>query len=139
MGAITEAMGGLLAAVRAADAEALSRLYADDAVLISPLGGEVRGSAAIAASEQGLFDAFTEIAVDAGPVLSAGRTGALEVVVRAKHTGALDLGEGEPLAPTGNRIELPAVWCVDVGGDGRIVEERDYFDPSVLMGQLGLG
>jgi len=46
---------GLLSAGRRGDTAALSAFYADDAVIVSPLFGEVRGFQAIAATWRTLF------------------------------------------------------------------------------------
>lgn len=62
---------------------------------------------------------------------------AMEVVLRAINTGALDLGD-EPVPATGRTVEVPAVWWCEVE-DGVIAAERDYFDTTALMAQLGLG
>lgn len=39
---------------------------------------------------------------------------------------------------SGRRIELPSVWFLRLGSDGRIVEERDYLDTASFFRQLGL-
>ncbi len=61
-----------------------------------------------------------------------------EVVLRATNTGSIDLGDGEPMAPSGRRIEISAVWIFDFGADGLVRSERDYFDTAELMAQLGI-
>jgi hypothetical protein len=52
----------------------------------------VAGKAAIVASEQALFDAFSEIEVEVLGVIAQGDDIALEVVLRATNTGPLDVG-----------------------------------------------
>ncbi len=63
---------------------------------------------------------------------------ALEVVLSATNTGPLDLGGEVPLPATGRRIELPATWWYEIGADGLVIQERDYFDTGLLMAQLGV-
>lgn len=129
----------LVAAVERRDADALSELCADDAVVHHPLSPEpVQGKAAIRASEQVLFDAFSDIDVSVMRVVAERDDVALEVVVRATNSGPLDVGGEEPLPPTGRRIELPAVWFLRLDSDGKIAEERDYFDTGSFFRQLGL-
>jgi steroid delta-isomerase-like uncharacterized protein len=126
-------------AVQRGDAGALAELYAEDAVLHHPLSPTpVEGRQAIQESEQVLFDAFSEIEVELRTVLTADQSAAAEVVLRATNSGPLDLGGEEPVAATGRRIELPAVWVLDLGPDGLIVAERDYFDTAAFISQLGL-
>lgn len=108
-------------------------------MLYHPLApAPIEGRQAIRESEQALFDAFSEIEVDLRIVLTGNRSCVAESLIRATHTGPLDLGAEEPLAATGRRIELPSVWVLDHGADGLIVEERDYPDSATLASQLGL-
>ena len=114
-------------------------LFAEDAVLHHPLSPEpIRGKAAIGENEQALFDSFSDIDIEVLRVVSEGDDMALELVVRATNTGPLDVGADEKLPPTGRRIELPSVWFLTLGADGKIVEERDYVDTAGLFRQLGL-
>jgi steroid delta-isomerase-like uncharacterized protein len=130
---------GLVGAIERRDADALVELFAEEAVLRHPLSPEpIEGKTAIAASEQALFDAFSEIEVEVVRVVAEGDDVALEVVIRATNTGPLEVGAEEPLPPTGRRVELPSVWFLLLGSDGKIVEERDYLDTASFFRQLGL-
>ena len=121
------------------DAAALTELFAEDAVLHHPLSPDpVRGRAAIRESEQALFDAFSDIEVEVGRVMVEADDVAIEVTMRATNSGPLELAPGESLPPTGRRIELPSVWFLLLGADGRIIEERDYLDTATFLRQLGL-
>ena len=134
----SEVLRALAAAVQRRDADALAALYAEDAVLYHPLTpGGVRGRDAIAASEQGLFDAFSDVEVELRSVLEGGSECAGELLIHATNTGPLDLA-GETIPPTGRRVELPSVWWLTLRGDGLITEERDYMDAAGFMTQLGL-
>lgn len=55
-----------------------------------------------------------------------------EVIVRGTHKGEL-MG----IPPTGRKIGLPAcnVWEVR---DGKVFSEREYYDPGVMLTQLGV-
>jgi steroid delta-isomerase-like uncharacterized protein len=129
----------LVCTIESRDADALEELFAEDAVLHHPLSPEpMRGKAAIGTSEQALFDAFSEIDVELLRVVADADDVAIELMIRARNTGALDVGAGESVPATGRRIELPAVWMLTLGTDGKIVEERDYLDSSSLFHQLGL-
>lgn len=97
-----------VAPTRNQDAGALGELFADDAVLYHPLSPEpIQGKEAIVASEQGPFDAFSEIDVEVRRVVTDEESVVLEVVMRATNTGPLEVGAEEPLPATGRRIELP--------------------------------
>jgi len=126
-------------AVQRRDADALAALFADAAVAYHPLSpNPLHGRQAIRANEQALFDAFSEIDVDIRTVLSGDGSCAAELVLRATNTGPLEAAGGDSVPATGRRIQLPSVWVLELGPDGLIVAERDYFDTAALMAQLGL-
>lgn len=129
----------IAAALGRGDADAVAALYAEDAVAYHPLFPEgLRGRDAIRQSEQELLDAFSGVSVEIRCVLANERRCMAEVVIRATNTGELDLGGGERVPATRRRIELPSVWCLELGHDGKVVEERTYLDTATLMSQLGL-
>lgn len=129
----------LIEAVRRGDADGYCALFAIDAVQEHPLAPvPLQGRGAIRDGEQALFEAFSDIEVDIRSLVRDGARVAVEVVLRATNTGSIDLGDGQAIAASGRRIELPAVWLFDVGADGLIVAERDYFDTGALMSQLGI-
>jgi steroid delta-isomerase-like uncharacterized protein len=129
----------LVGAIESRDADALTELFADDAVLHHPLTPEpIHGKAAIVQSEQALFDAFSEIDLDVLRVVAEADDVVIELMIRATNTGPLEVGPEERLPPTGRRIELASVWFLRLATDGRIVEERDYLDTASFFRQLGL-
>jgi steroid delta-isomerase-like uncharacterized protein len=129
-----------VAAIRSEDPDRYASLYAEEAVMIEPLLGEpVHGKEAIRAGEAALFDAFGAVEPDVRSIISAVRTIAVEVVMRAVNDGPLDLGSGEPLPATGRRIELPTAWFLQLNEEGKIVSEHDYFDTALILRQLGVG
>src|SRR5690349_12035951 len=62
----------LLAAAQRRDLDAVTGIYADDAVAVSPIFGELRGAAAIAASWDTLFAAYADLAFSITTVLVDG-------------------------------------------------------------------
>jgi steroid delta-isomerase-like uncharacterized protein len=127
-------------AIRREDAEAYSKLFAEDAVLEHPLAARpLQGRAVIREGEQALFDAFSDVDVEVRTFTSEGPRVAVEVVLRAINTGSMDFGDGEPVQPTGRRIEVPAAWIFEFGPESLVTAERDYFDAAAMMSQLGLG
>jgi len=129
----------IIESIQSADSEAYAELYAPDAVMHHPLAPEpINGRKSIRESERALFEAFTDIHVAVLSSFSDGNRAAVEVVLRATHSGALELGPGEMLPATFRKIELPAAWFFDYEPGGLIQMERDYFDTSLLMAQLGV-
>lgn len=128
-----------VAAIEQRDADAYAALFAEDAIAHHPLAPDpLRGRDQIRASEQALYDAFSDVRVELRSLLSSQDSCALEVVLRATNTGPLDIGDQQPVPATGRTVELPAVWWCEIRDDGLIATERDYFDTTTLMAQLGL-
>ena len=122
--------------VRRRDADAMAALYAPDATVHHPLYPEpARGQDAIRASQRELFDAITDVEVDVLAVLMGENTCAAEVVIKATHSGALDVGG--VIAATGRTVEVQEMWVFDLDSNGLIAEERDYLDTATLLAQLG--
>ncbi|MFC6287449.1 nuclear transport factor 2 family protein [Nocardioides sp. GCM10027113] len=139
MPVVTAVLADLVHAIQEQDLEAFGRLFADAAVMHEPMRPEpARGRTAIIAGESALLAAFGDIEVRVRNVVSTIDQVLAEVVMTAVNDGPLDLGQGTVEA-TGRRIEVPMVWALDIDpGTGQIVEERDYFDPGLIMRQLGL-
>ena len=136
----TEVVHQIIDAIQRSDAQAYAEFFTEDGVLEHPLSPNgLRGRAAIRESEQALFDSFSDVAIDVRSMTAEGSRVVAEVVLRATHTGPIDLGEGEPLAATGQRIEIEAVWIFEFGPEGLLTAERDYFDTAAFMSQLGIG
>ncbi|MGH2966714.1 MAG: ester cyclase [Solirubrobacterales bacterium] len=120
------------------DAEAMAALYTQDATVHHPLYPEpARGRDAIRASQRELFDAISDVEVQIRSILTGENICAAEVIIRATHTGAIDLGGKGPIPASGRRVEVYEVWAFDLDPNGLIIEERDYLDTAALLAQLG--
>src|SRR5262249_1002870 len=111
----------LLAAAWRRDPAGLLDVYAEDAVAISPVLGEVPGRTAIVASGQMLFTTFTDVAVDVSNALVDGdRVAILSSLVTTDRIGLF----GRPTDTTiGYRLLL--LFTVR---DGRIVRDERIYD-----------
>lgn len=132
-------VGRLISAISARDPKAFAACYAPDAVLVEPLFPEPHtGRAEIAAGEQSLFDAFSEVEVELITVLADGPRRAVQLVMHATNSGPIRLDADTAIPATGRHIALPMAWFLELNGDGLITSERDYFDAAAFMRQLGL-
>src|SRR5215472_16500086 len=120
----------LLATARRADVERLSQLYADDAVAISPLFGEVRGNRAIAETWQQLAIALPDFAAEVSHVLVDGDR--IAVISSVAAVDRLGFG-GRP--PTGSQIGYKLVIVFTVA-DGRIVRDERIYDSAGIVERL---
>ncbi len=129
----------LIETIQRADLDGMADLYARHAVQQHPMADEpVRGRDAIRRSEAALFAMFSDVTISRRTVARSGSTIIVELVLSATNTGPLDVGGPDVLPATGRRVEIPAIWVIEIGNDGLIVEERDYFDTVALFRHLGL-
>jgi ketosteroid isomerase-like protein len=114
-------------AARRRDISQLMNAYADEAVAVSPVFGEVKGRAAIAATWETLFSTFADIAVEVSDVLLDGdRIAVLSTVATTDRMGWF----GRPA--TGSPIGYRLVLLFTVAGDKIIHDERIYDSAGVV-------
>src|SRR4051794_28704267 len=128
----------LLAAWNSTDVDKIADLYGDDAVVHHPMSPTaLTGREAIKGMECAIFPSFSDVTWKVGRVLTDGPTVALEFTVSAVHTGDLQTPNG-PVPPTQRPICVEGSSFLRMSDDGRIAEERRYFNVAAMMAQLGL-
>jgi sigma-B regulation protein RsbU (phosphoserine phosphatase) len=114
----------------ARDIARLMALYADQAVVVSPVFGEARGRAEVAATWMTMFSTFAEIAVDVSDVLVDGdRIAILSTVATTDRSGWF----GRPA--TGGPIGYRLIWLLTVG-NGVIVRDERIYDSAGVVERL---
>jgi steroid delta-isomerase-like uncharacterized protein len=120
-------------AINARDLGRLREIYHADCVYVTGDGVEQRGVDAVLAAVTTFTGAFPDLAIEIRRQHLAGDdVSIVEYSFAGTHRGEL---EGIPATAKG--IEVVACSVVEVR-DGRIVEERDYYDTLALMTQLGV-
>jgi len=105
-------------------------LYADEAVALSPVFGEVRGRAAIGATWRTLFDTFSDITLDVSDVLVDGdRVAVLSTVRTTDRIGWFGL------PATGAPITYRLVFLWTMAG-GKIVRDERIHDSTGVLERL---
>ncbi|MGW0708600.1 ester cyclase [Streptomyces sp. NPDC002643] len=138
MGQARELMDRLTDAVTThPDLKALTALYAEDAVAITPDGGELHGRDAIIDYWRQMTDAIPEGRYEPLHAYEVGDTAIDEGFFTGRNTGPIQLPNGDSLPPTNKEIKIRGVDFATVK-DGRIVEYRLYFDQADFLDQLGL-
>ena len=115
-----------------ADLEALAPLYADTAVLNSPMTGIAMGRDAVVKATGAFFAAFPDAKVVAEPPLIDGGRVAILAEVSGTHNGAL-----MALPPSGKPFRFKVVFALEVA-DHHIVNERRIYDFTGLLVQIGV-
>jgi steroid delta-isomerase-like uncharacterized protein len=137
MGEAREVLDRLTDAVFRKDWEAVARLYAADAVVVTPDAGEIRGNEEVAAWYGEFLDAFPDARYESAYAHELGNTAIDEGYFVGTNTGTLRSPTGETIPATGRSVRFRACDFATVEG-GVITSHRHYFDQMEFLGQLGL-
>ena len=119
----------------------MSMLFEADARYEDSSGSSVHGDEQIAESFRGWKSAFPDaVASEVKTVISDGDLVAVELIWAGTHTVALtsdktQLGSGQRIEPTGNRVTTPAVIIAELR-HRRIHTMRHYYDMLDFLQQL---
>jgi ketosteroid isomerase-like protein len=139
MGEAREAADRMTAAMTTArDLTALAALYSEDAVVITPDQGEIRGREAITENFGQLLDSFSDTKFESVAKYEVDNTAIDEGYFIGTNTGPLQGPSGESMPATGKQIRVRDCDVVVVDADGLIREHRFYWDQMEFLGQLGL-
>jgi len=128
----------LTAAWNSGDVQRIGQRYSATAVMHHPVApAPLSGRDAIIGFESAMFAAFSELDWRCVSLVGGGRELALEFQVTARNTAPLQTPKG-PVPATNRKIVLKGVSLLTLDGDGRIAEEKRYFDSGSLFVQLGL-
>jgi predicted ester cyclase len=125
------------AAVEQHDLDAVTAHYTDDAVMLTPDAGEVRGLPRITEYWGRFLDAFPDVGFEVLRTYETGEVAINEGWWTGTNTQPLTLPTGAVLPATGQRVRFRDCHIATVIGD-RIREHHLYFDQLELMTQLGL-
>jgi len=129
-GPAVELVNSLLVAARRGDLARVRELYAENAVAISPVFGEVRGAQAIAETWQRLFDTFSDFETEISHVLVDGdQVAVLSSVAATDRVGWF----GAP--PTHAPIRYKLVLLFAIAG-GKIVRDERIYDSAGVHERL---
>src|SRR5512138_491738 len=113
------------------DVEGLVELYAEDALVESPLGGTHQGRAAIAAVAGAFLSALSDATMTQDDLIIDG-----DLVVQVVTLSGTDTGGFMGMAPSGKPALLPIVVVCRVK-DGLITHERRIYDFTGMLVQIG--
>jgi steroid delta-isomerase-like uncharacterized protein len=114
------------------DLDAHTALYAETAVLESPMVGSARGRAAVRAVIAKQWAAFPDSVFTLEPPVVDGDRAAIVAAVSGHHNG-----EFMGLPPTGKAFQLSLVFLMTFRG-GHIEQERRIYDFTGFLVQLGV-
>jgi predicted ester cyclase len=115
----------------------MADMYTDNAVLMTPDAGEVRGRDQIIEYWRPFIEGFPDARWEPINKLEADSTAIDEGYIVGTHTAPMRLPSGETVQPTGKRVKLRECDVATVE-NGKIVEHHMYFDELEFMRQLGM-
>ncbi len=117
--------------------DAVMDCYTDDALLVTPDAGEVRGRANAADYWRPFLEAFPDVRYEPLRSFEDGNTAIDEGWITGTHLGPMRLPDGRTIDPTGRQVKVRTLDLATVD-DGKIKEHHMYFDQFAYMKQLGL-
>lgn len=137
MGEAREVMDRFTEAVTHGDLAAISGLLAEDAVALTPDGGEMTGRDTIVEYWRSMTTSIPDATFTYRNRFEIGDTAIDEGIFTGKNTGPIPLPDGETLPATGRTVNIRGIDLAQVR-DGRIQSYRLYFDQTEFLDQLGL-
>ena len=127
-----------LAAFNRRDSVAFADNFADDAVVHDPLAPEpIRGREAVRADAQDFFDAFPDLHGEFIALLTTDDAYAADIMKTGTHKAPLTGPAGE-IPATNKQVRVGLAVLGRMAPDGKIAEERRYYDTMGMLAQLGL-
>lgn len=111
--------------------------YADDAVVVTPDAGAVRGRDRIGDYWRQFIDAFPDSRYEYLGRYESGEAAIDEGYYIGTNTGPLTMPSGETLPATGRQVKIRSCDVATVD-NGKITEHHLYFDQAEFLDQLGL-
>ena len=96
-----------------------------------------KGREAYRKINEDIFKAFPDAKFKILNIASKNGFVAVDLVFSGTFKGPVELG-GRTIPPTGRRFEIKMATFAHVNSKGLITELHDYYDPAVLIQQLGM-
>ena len=137
MGALTDRVLRLNAAVNAHDLNPIGDMYAEDAELVWPGLGAISGRPAVVAFYARILGAFPDVHVTIRRIVEEGDAVAVTYTSVGTNAGPLPLPSGD-LPATNKSVTIEAASVGTPDSSGRIKTQTEYFDQVEILAQLGL-
>ena len=120
------------------DIATFASYYRQDASVFDPSYPEpLQGQDAVRQDFSEFITAFPDLRMAIDRVVEDDDTTAYEIRMSGTHTGPLVSPAGE-IPATNRKIDVKGGVFTKFDKDGRIVEERRYYDLAGMLGQLGI-
>ncbi|MGE0703389.1 MAG: ester cyclase [Vicinamibacterales bacterium] len=127
-----------VAALNRHDVDTFLSFYAPEAMITDPQYPEaLQGIAAIRKDMEDFLRALPDLKFTVDTRVDDGQTVAFEGTCRGTHNGPMATPQGE-IPATGRPVTMRFAAFVRLSPDGRIAQERRYYDVAGVIQQLGL-
>jgi len=114
------------------------KTVADDAELVSPTAGTIKGREAIKGYFEQMRETFPDAKVTIHKMVAEGNTCVTEYTFAGTNRGPLRLPTGDTIPATNKAISGPALDIAVVDENGQLKSLHQYFDTASALQQLGL-
>jgi steroid delta-isomerase-like uncharacterized protein len=122
-------------AFTAGDWDRFRAAHTPDTVYQDPAVGRVEGADRVTEAVQGWKRAFPDANGTITNAFASSDSVTLEITWEGTQSGTLDTPQGA-IPPSGRRVNVPAAQVLTLQ-DGKIKENRHYFDLLTLLQQIG--
>ena len=120
------------------DLKALADMMAPQVTIIDPTSPQpIKGKEAVRKNFAAWFKAFPDLKMKTNTLIGKGNTAVLEITMSGTNSGPWEGPQGS-MPATKKKIQMNGVGIQRYNAKGLMLEERRYYDPSVMMRQLGL-
>jgi steroid delta-isomerase-like uncharacterized protein len=113
-------------------------MVAEDAELVTPMAGTIKGRDAIKGHFVQMRETFPDAHIDVHKMIAEGNTVVVEYTFTGTHKGPMRTATGETIPPTNRTLTGPALDIGVIDDRGMLTSLRQYFDTARGLQQLGL-
>jgi steroid delta-isomerase-like uncharacterized protein len=114
------------------------KTVAEDAELVTPMAGTIKGREAIKGYFEQMRQTFPDAHIDIHNVIAEGNTVVVEYTFTGTQTGPMRTATGDTIPPTNKTLSGPALDIGVTDDKGQLKSLRQYFDTARGLQQLGL-
>jgi steroid delta-isomerase-like uncharacterized protein len=114
------------------------KTVADDAELVTPMAGTIKGRDAIKGYFEQMRETFPDAHLDVHKMIAEGNTVVVEYTFTGTHKGPMRTPAGDTIPPTNKTLSGPALDIAVMDDKGKLTSLRQYFDTARGLQQLGL-
>ena len=113
-------------------------MVAEDAELVTPMAGTIKGRDAIRGYFAQMRETFPDARVDVKTMVAEGNVSVTEYTFTGTQKGPMRAATGDIIPPTNKVLSGPGLDIAVLDDQGMLTSLRQYFDTASVPQQLGL-